>query len=91
MKTIAALIIPVALAGCSTNYVPVQTDKLAVPQECKARHYADLPAIDPLKGPKASPEDVNKHWAAAHRLKSRPAYRRLYRDYRICSRYARGA
>lgn len=78
------------LAGCA-NYVPVETPKLAVPAECKSRHYADLPAVPELPGPKASPDQVNKHWAKHYRLTSRPAYRRLYRDYKVCSRYAAGA
>jgi hypothetical protein len=78
------------LGGCAT-YVPVQTDKLAVPAECKARHYADLAKVEPLKGPTASPDEVNKHWAKHHRLKDRPRYRRLYRDYKVCAHYARSA
>lgn len=75
------------LAGCS-NYVPVETEKLSAPAECKARHLADLPAVESMAGPQVSADQVNKHWARAHRLTSRPAYRRLYRDYRICARYA---
>lgn len=78
------------LTGCA-NYVPVETPRLAVPKECKARHYSDLPTVPHLAGTKASPDQVNKHWAKHHRLVSRPAYRRLYRDYRICARYAQGA
>jgi len=86
---ITALIIVVAMISGCAKYVPVETSKLAVPKECKARHYADLPDIAPMTGPSVTPDQVNKHWAKAHRLESRPAYRRLYRDYRVCSAYAR--
>lgn len=78
------------LGGCA-SYVPVETPKLAVPKECKARHAVDLPEVPTLLGPTASPDQVNKHWAKHHRLASRPAYRRLYRNFRVCSRYATGA
>jgi hypothetical protein len=85
---ISVIILVVALAGCA-KYVPFETQKLAVPKECKARHYADLPDVAPMTGPNVTPDQVNKHWAKAHRLQSRPAYRRLYRNYRVCSAYAK--
>lgn len=89
---ITALILLAALVGgCASKYVPVPQSKLATPRECKARHYSDLPKVPTMNGPSVSPEEVNKHWARHHRLKSRPAYRRLYRDYRVCSAYARGS
>lgn len=88
MKSI--LILPLMLAGCA-SYVPVETPKLALPPECKARHYADLEKVEPLEGPRVTPDQVNKHWAKHHRLKDRPRYRRLYRDFRVCAHYARGS
>lgn len=89
MKQILILL-PLIVGGCA-SYVPVQTEKLAVPAECKAKHYADLPEVPPLSGPSASPDQVNKHWAKHYRLSARPAYRRLYRNNKVCSRYAAGA
>lgn len=90
MRMIAIGLSMITLGGCA-SYVPVETQRLAVPKECKARHAADLDEIPPMTGPRVSPDDVNRHWAAAWRLKSRPAYRRLYRNYTVCARYARGA
>lgn len=84
------ILLPLIAGGCA-SYVPVATEKLAVPAECKSRHYADLPKVPALPGPKASPDQVNKHWARHYRLEARPQYRRLYRDYRLCARYARGS
>jgi hypothetical protein len=81
----------VALMGGCASFVPVETPKLAVPKECSARHYADLPKVDELPGPQVSPDQVNKHWAKEYRMKQRQAYRRLYRNYRVCARYARGS
>jgi len=84
-----AMILPLFLAGCATNYVPVPLSEAPVPPECKRRHYSDLASVPPMEGPKVSPDEINKHWAKNYRLKARVRYRSLYRDYQICSKYAR--
>lgn len=77
------------LAGCGKD-IPVAVPLAEKPKECLRWHPSDLPDVDDIKGPAASTDAVNRHWARAHRLKSRPTYRRLYRDYRICSKYVGG-
>lgn len=89
MRRASAIVAVLVLGGCA-KYVPVETPKLALPAECKARHFADLPPVDEVPGENISPEALNKHWAKEYRLKQRKAYRRLYRNYRVCSKYASG-
>lgn len=86
---IAALMVISALGGCGKD-VPIALELPKKPKECSARHASDLPPVAVLKGPTATTDEVNRHWAKAHRLVSRPAYRSLYRHYKICSRYVQG-
>jgi len=90
MKPLFTLCLSLALVGCAGDPIPVALNSAPVPKECKARHYADLPEVPPMMGTTATADQVNRHWAKHHRLKSRPRYRSLYRDYRVCSRYAQG-
>lgn len=93
MRTLAMIMVIVCaivllFGGCAT-YVPVSLSGPKVPTECKRRHPRDLPSPPSLAGPMVSPDQLNRHWAKHHRLKSRPRYRRLRRNYQICSKYAR--
>lgn len=84
-----AIGVAIAVAGCGKD-IPVALPLAEKPIECGRWHPAELPKVDLIKGDTASTDAVNRHWARAHRLKSRPTYRRLYRDYRICSKYVAG-
>lgn len=83
MIPLAALLV----AGCQT-YVPIETERAPVPAECKMKPFSDLPAVPELAGEKATPDQLNKHWARHYRLKARPRYWMLRDAYKVCATYA---
>lgn len=83
----------VIISGCASKFVPVDMPKPKRPEACewkKRGHSEDLPDVPLVREDFAGVDKVNKHWAAHYRLKARPSYRRLWRDYIVCSRFTDG-